>query len=435
MKKGVLAILLILVIVIIFSPALVGKLAEQQVDENLNWAAQKSGELKVTSQGFDRGWFSSEGQHRIELGDGGLRAALSAGNGADDMPALVVNTRLDHGLIPVTSMSREKGSLAPGLGSAVSTLQLQSGDESIDIPGVIYSKISLGGDLESRYQVDAGSKTTDDGVITWSDTHLDFAAGANGGDIQFDGNIGAISVDGGDQQISIEGMTLSGDQRQTKYGFTVGDINVEMGEIAVRQGGTTTTGLKSFKMVADSAVDNEEASSSVTMSLASQEIKGFGAVSMDVDMRMHGADATALGKLEQRASQMTGSDDPLAVFADAEPEFAALFSKGVKLDISKFDINLPMGKVEAVMNLDILGDGSNGFRWTSLLTGSSANLDLKVPASVVEFATQINPQAGMLVGMGFLKKNGDVYEMEAVYEKTSLTVNGAPIPVPLGAFQ
>jgi hypothetical protein len=37
--------------------------------------------------------------------------------------------------------------------------------------------------------------------------------------------------------------------------------------------------------------------------------------------------------------------------------------------------------------------------------------------------------------MGFLKKNGDIYEMDAKLAKGLLTINGAPIPIPLGAFQ
>ena len=73
MKKSVIAVLLLAVLVVIVSPGIIGKLAEQSVDDSLNWAARQNGELVVTSQSFDRGWFSSEGQHRVELGAGQLR--------------------------------------------------------------------------------------------------------------------------------------------------------------------------------------------------------------------------------------------------------------------------------------------------------------------------------------------------------------------------
>ena len=112
-KKSVLALILVAVFVIIVSPAIVGRLAEDRVGENLNWAAEESGELVVTSQGFDRGWFSSEGQHRVELGEGSIRAGMTPEESAN-IPVLLINTRIDHGLIPLSSLSRDKGSLAPG---------------------------------------------------------------------------------------------------------------------------------------------------------------------------------------------------------------------------------------------------------------------------------------------------------------------------------
>jgi uncharacterized protein YdgA (DUF945 family) len=107
-KKSVIALILITVLIIIVSPGIIGKLAEESVSENLNWAAKESGELVVTSGGFDRGWFSSEGQHRVEIGDGSIRAAMSS---AEEIPVLLINTHIDHGLIPLSSMSREQGSL------------------------------------------------------------------------------------------------------------------------------------------------------------------------------------------------------------------------------------------------------------------------------------------------------------------------------------
>ena len=153
MKKSVVAVLVLLAVVVLISPAIVGRLAENSIGENLNWAANESGEVTVTSEKFTRGWFSSEGQHRVELREGDLLTAIQAMSGpvdAADLPVLVINTHIDHGLIPVTSMSRDKGSLAPGLGSAISTLQVElPGGQAIDIPGTVYSTLSLGGNLHS----------------------------------------------------------------------------------------------------------------------------------------------------------------------------------------------------------------------------------------------------------------------------------------------
>ena len=46
-------------------------------------------------------------------------------------------------------------------------------------------------------------------------------------------------------------------------------------------------------------------------------------------------------------------------------------------------------------------------------------------------AQAMSPDVGRLVAMGALKKDGDFYEMKAEYAKGLLTVNGAPMPIPL----
>ena len=46
----------------------------------------------------------------------------------------------------------------------------------------------------------------------------------------------------------------------------------------------------------------------------------------------------------------------------------------------------------------------------------------------------MDPQVGMMIASGFLVKNGEFYEMDADLKKGLLKVNGAPIPIPLGAL-
>ena len=60
--------------------------------------------------------------------------------------------------------------------------------------------------------------------------------------------------------------------------------------------------------------------------------------------------------------------------------------------------------------------------------------DEGIVQALVDMALQTNPQAGAVVGMGFLQKNGDVYEVSAEYKKALLTINGQPMPIPLGSF-
>lgn len=432
MKKGVIAVLLIVVVIVIVSPGIIGKLAEKSVDENLNWAADESGEFVVTSTGFDSGWFSSEGQHRIELGEGNIRTAMVAG-GNDETPVLIIDTRIDHGIIPVTSMSREEGSLAPGLGSAVSTMTVEYADgENFKVPGTIYSKVGLTGDLASSYVLEAGTQSTNNGMVTWEPGKIDFAASPSSGSIVFDGDLGLISAEEDDQKVSFDGLKFSGEQEQTKHGFAVGDVDLSVGEISINSG--VAGGIRSVNLKASSALDGDDVNADMLLIIDGQTVPNFGEISITTDMSLSGADAAALGALTQRLEEASGSQDPTAIMQNAEEELKSLFAGGFDMNIKQLDIALPMGTVETVMNFEVPESDRADFEWTSLLVELVASLDVKVPEELVNMATQMNPQAGMVVGMGYLKKNGDNYEMNAAYKQGLLTINGAPVPIPFGAF-
>jgi len=74
------------------------------------------------------------------------------------------------------------------------------------------------------------------------------------------------------------------------------------------------------------------------------------------------------------------------------------------------------------------------FDWTSLLLSTEASVDLSIPEAIVEILVQAEPNITMAIGGGYLVKRGDAYELEAQLKKGLLTVNGAPIPLPLGAL-
>ena len=439
MKKGVIALILVAVLVIIVSPGIVGKIAEQSVGDNLNWAAEQSGELVVTSDGFDRGWFSSEGQHRVALGDGQLRAVIGTYGDAssdDALPVLLINTHLDHGLIPLSSMGREGGSLKPGLGSAVSTLAVDSGTgEIVDLPGTIYSTVGLGGHLDSRYVLEAGVKNVDDGQVTWEPTSISIVSSPSNGKLEFDGDIGAMTFGNDQQVVAIDGLTFEGKQQPTSYGFNVGDIDMSMGAMTVTAGGQTTAGMQGFNLKGSSSVDDGQAAADMHMEISAQTIPGFGDVSVIANLSVSDLDAVSLGAVATRLNEMGGSQDPSQSMLYAQEELKGLFAAGFEVDIDQFDLGLPMGTVETKMSIAFPSSDGATFEWTSLLLGTSAKIDIAVPEALVQLATSMDPQAGALVALGYLKKEGDVYIMDAELKKGLLTINGAPVPIPLGAFQ
>jgi uncharacterized protein YdgA (DUF945 family) len=438
-KKSVLALILFVVLVIIVSPGIVGKLAEQSVGENLNWAARESGELVVTSEGFDRGWFSSEGQHRVALGNGSIRSAITTAAGSDldgQIPVLLINTHIDHGLIPVTSMSRDEGSLAPGIGRAVSTLAIEYDDDQLmEVPGVVYSKIGLGGDLDSRYTLKAGTMSVDGGEVTWQPTTINIASSAKSGEVEFDGDVGAMTFANNQQIVSIDGLNVTGMQAPTPYGFRVGDLEMTIGPMTVESGGTTTGGMQGLSAKASSSVDGGLVAVATRLEMSGQTFPGFGDVSVIADMGFSDIDAAALGAVIKRFEALKGAQDPNQIALAAQDEFKALVAGGLGIDVKQLDVALPMGTVTMKMNFAVPAFDGATFEWVSLLLDAVASVDISVPEELVQLASSVNPQTGALIGMGYLKKEGDVYIMDADLKKGLLTINGAPIPIPMGAFQ
>lgn len=438
MKKSIVILLVVLALAIIVSPGILGRLAEKSVDDNLNWAAAESGDLVVSSDSFDRGWFSSDGQHRVEIREGNLKAMLlGLGEPADDidLPVLVINTHLDHGLFPVSSMAREKGSLMPGLGSAVSTLSVEfDNGDNVDIPGKIYSKIGLTGELQSSYVLEAGSREKNGATAAWGETQVDITTNPSTGNVVFEGKVGTLSIADGADLFAVDALTFSGRQAPTKFGFTVGDIKLELDTMSISSNGVQAGGLKRMSVDGNTHLSGDRLSARTFLEMQSQAIPQLGEFTVVADIKLDGADAGAIGALQKSLEAQGANPDPGQMFATVEDDLKRLLASGFELRFDQFDITLPMGTVMSKINFKVAEEDAATFEWTTLLLATEASADISVPEALVEMALQMNPQAGAAVGMGFLQKNGDVYEMKADYKKGLLTINGAPMPIPMGAF-
>ncbi|MDH3336627.1 MAG: YdgA family protein [Gammaproteobacteria bacterium] len=438
MKKGFVALLVVLAIVVLVSPGIVGRLAEQSMDENLDWAAAESQEVTVTSQGFDRGWFSSEGQHRVAIRDGELRDALlgmAAVQGDDEIPDLVIDTRLDHGLVPFSSMARARGSLMPGLGSAVSTLSLEFPDGvKYDLPGTIYSKVGLTGDLESNLILTTGSFSEDGDTATWGDVDIVVTISPTSSIIGFDGAVDSLSFASVNDNFDIGKITFSGNQRQTRFGFSVGDATITVASVTILSAqGAQTIGPLSVDT--DAKLDGDRVSGRGSVRLDNLPVPNLGAGNVMIDITLTDMDGAALGNLaralDDLGAYISGDDIMIAM----EPHLQRLLASGFELDFDQIDISLPQGTLATRLTLKLAETDLDRFAWPSVLLALDATLDVSMPAELVDIATATDPQFNAAIGMGVLRKNGDVYEMNAEFKKGLLTVNGAPMPIPMPGMQ
>lgn len=438
MKRWVVILLVLLAVIVLVSPGIVGRLAEQNLQTSIDWAASENDTIAVTEQKFDRRWFTSEGRYRIEFRNGRLQASVAdpGSPGPHNFPALIVATHIDHGLIPVTSLSRDAGSLKPGLASAVSTLQFDPGNgELIEIPGKVLSQVGLSGETVSQLLLEAGSLDNESIQAQWSGADVTVATDPTDLSMRFEGTIEPVSIATQDKLVRVQKMRFKGEQVQTEYGFGVGSIECAVEAIAFGEPDADGPVIGKLTLQANSAIDGDRVNGSTVVNFYDVVMPGFGAVDMALDLAVNRLDARSGEAVSKALQEMQGTEDPDAALADLYPRIApdlqGLLAAGAEVRIDRFDVVLPQGTVTSKARFDLPETDKAKFSWPALLLALTASADLRVPATLMEMAQATHPQADSLVALGILKKDGDFFAVEAEYAKGLLTVNGAPMPIPL----
>ena len=396
LKKSIVALLIVLALVILVSPGIIGRLAERSLEHDLDIVESGNSDIRITPQGFDRGWFSSEGRHRIELRQGRLTHLIGVltGNEPTALPVVIVDTHLDHGLIPLGSMTRERGSLTPGLGRAVSKLQLEAPDGTItDLPGTIYSTLGLGGELRSEYVIPAHTFVFGGATTHWGDTDMTLRLDP-AGSMTFDASWDSVSSTGNGETIS--------------YGKTVASNS-----FSVDDGG---------RLGGHFSVDINDMS-----------FPGFDATALHFLIRFSGIEGDAFDNVIRTLEQTAGGGTGMPPELDAE--LRRVVAAGFSLDVDRLDIDTADGPFSSALHLEVNAMDSASFAWPSALLALDTRAELRIPVKLFERAAADEPDLNALAGLGYLRREGDFYELHAAFKKGVLTVNDAPIPIPLPAIQ
>ena len=424
MNKGIIALIVVLALLVLISPGIVGMLAERSVDEQIERADRENQDLVITAERFDRGWFSSQGRHRIELREsgnaGGIKMMLVPFFG-HTMPALIVDTTLTHW--PIAMPAGENRSLSPGLGRAVSTLSFESADGQLfALPGTVYSTIGLTGDFTSNYAVAAGSGE----IGAWGDVDITFAAASNGA-YAYDGSVASMQIaDGGPELSNLE---VSGDLAISAFGYAVGDMSLKLDYLLFDDGARPPFSIGPVIFETSSAINAGKLGSSSRLNMIVGDVPGLGHVGLDTQFSLDNVDGAALQRLLRSVQRAQAGNSPDDIVSAVEAEVLDLFAAGADLRIERLDIALPQGTINSVLNLTFLENDSANPSWSSQLLALEADAKVEVPEVIANMAMLMSPQAGMIES--FLIKNGDVYELEAAYKKGLLTINGVPFALPI----
>jgi uncharacterized protein YdgA (DUF945 family) len=340
---------------------------------------------------------------------------------------LLVDTKLNHGLIAVGSVGDEYGSLAPGLGNAVSRLSVEMSDgEIVELPGALYSSLNLAGDLTSNYALPDGSND----FASWGDAGIDFDSVVSTGAFAYDGHIGSLQVHAdGDGGMQVSKLSFSGDLTMSQYGYAVGDMNITMDEMSVDVGGVSSQTIGPMRFETSSSITDGLVDSASELELVVNNIPNVGQIGLDSNISVTGLDGAALGRLVQGLQGAQSGGNSSDMIAAVEPQLFELIAAGADLRIERLDVSLPQGTIKSVINAKFLERDPTDFVWTSVLLALEADAKFEIPEMIADMAMMMAPQAGAL--QGFLIKNGDVYEVDAAYKKGLMTVNGVPMAVPI----
>ena len=432
MKRWLVALLVLLALVVLVSPGIVGRMAEDNINREIDWVESESPGVDIRTEAFDRGWFTSEGRHRVVLEGGRFRDVSERyrqSTGHPELFSLVIDTTLDHGLIPLSSMT-------PGLASAVSTFHLDPGNgELVPLPGTLTSNVSLSGASKSKLVVEQGNHTIGDATVSWDGIDLDMTFDQVGGTFSARGTIAPISITADDESVDLGTISIDADQKITDYGFNVGPVELTVDTIATRGSGSAVN-IGSIALIADSSIDDGRLNSAGSFQVSDVEVPGFGNVEIIIDLSMNGFDAEALGAIAAVLKDAQSQPDPTlalqGVFPEIEDDLRKLVSRGGEFRFNQLDVSLPQGNVSTNMAIEVPeGDMDDEFSWASVLLKSSASMNVRIPAALYEMAAMMNPQANSLIAMGMLIRDGDDYVMAAEYAQGLVNVNGAPMPIPI----
>jgi uncharacterized protein YdgA (DUF945 family) len=436
MKKSVIVLLVVLALVVLVSPGIVGRLAERSVDQGLERAASEAADVSITSQRYDRGWFSSAGRHRLEIRAGTLRNLLVAIVEPEDpeqLPALIIDTRLDHGLIPVGSMGREKGTLLPGLGSAVSTLRFEfPAGETVAIPGAVYSNIGVTGEVESVYDLEPGNHAADGSELRWGQGSIVVASSPIDGRFAVHAELDPVTAGSPGMTLRLGALMIDVVQTPSRFGFPVGSTALGIESLRFDSPSASTT-VGPLALDASSGVQGERISASATLSVANTPLGPFGTGSVGAELRLTGADGTALARLQRGLDTVLAVPDPVIAEATLEADVRRLLAAGIELHIDRLAIELPDGTISARSTVTV--DESDETAWAALVLALDAMLEVTLPAAVFDGLAALRPEIRTLAALGYLERRADDYRVEVTLSDGRLLINGAPMQLPLDAFR
>lgn len=440
MKRWVVVALVTLAVLVLISPGIIGWIMERDLADNIARSRLESPAITISTEDFERGWFSSTGRHRIEFSDRGafpLLANFVGQAGYAAMPALILDSRIDHGLVALGSMSSDNGSMTPGIARLVATLQLDPGNgELIDLPGQVYITIGLMGETHAKLVLEEGRWDDGDISISWQGIALKMSLDTNGALTSIDGFVAPVRLSAGGGNVVLGRIEVVAEQQPSAYDFNVGTVRLNSGAVSITDRAGSTSGYASLAFTAASDIVDGALSGNARLDISGITVPTLGAIDIGFDLAYSGFDAesfTLLYAAFQAAAKGGNPNDAFAaLYPSMDAELQQFLSAGAELHFDRLNISLPQGVIETDLRFSLPAAGrGDAFSWPGLLLKAKASINLTLPTALYDMLLTVQPEAGMAVAAGFLILHDDVYTMRLEYSQGLATVNGLPMRVPM----
>lgn len=440
MKRWLLLGLLALAVLLLILPGIVGHLAERAIEQQIDFAEARDPQLAVDTARFERGWFTSAGQYRVPISDPELAELALAMSGsapeAGVTPVLLIDTRLDHGLLPFGAIGRDASSLLPAIASGLSTLRLELAPERVvDLPGKLVSRLGINGSARFHYQLPAGRRAANGISASWAAADIQVTSNADGSALRANAQLDDWSIDLGSEALSFASLTSATDIVMSDRGIAVGSFELALTDTRIRRASDSETRWAVLTAKAESALAGELFNGDLHLDIA-----GLNGARGQQNVKLHATvsdlQARFLRPVLRRMSGVAGNSSTLddVAYSQADEELRLLLSAGGKLTIDELRVQTDDGELAALVALEV--PASDRLRsWPGLLLALEGKADVELPVSVVDAMPDLALQLQPLIATGFLRREGDVYVLRAAYAKGLATINGAPMPVPMPGTQ
>lgn len=441
-KRWLILLLVGLAVLLLLSPGLIGRLAETTIDQGLTVVDLESPSLSITSESFQRGWFTSEGTHRITFDGRRLTGGIqNDGEEAAGDPSLIFETRLDHGPLPVTSLGRDSGTLRPALVSAVSSVAMDRGNgEIIELPATLYSVVGFGGGTTLRLLVEEGTDTYGNARTEWQGADLTYVLSADGLEEGFAGTVEPFSITFWDISTVVGDMTISSERDRRRHPVGEGSVDFALDSLKVRMPGEDDTVVGPLVFQFENRVDGDRrVEGGGRIEIDAGRLGAVGELAFDAVFAVEGFDADGLRQMIDAGRVLYGSSslpppDELAL-ADAimRQGQEAVLRRGGRIVIESADVELPEGNANLSLSLDVQASQRpvSPADLPSLLLRTSGTLHLQFAEGMLDYLpATFDPDLTVLQAGGYLLPAREGYETRIEIDNGRLTINGAPLNLP-----